>query len=112
MFDDQSLNLNLVEGFNKNTKFRVNWPFGSGEEVKIDFQDAGNLGFPIERILATFDQQVVHILPTKFQFELILIYKLPGYFLPSFKSTGLSVQEKKGKWRPSWISYWNHFSSS
>ena len=35
------------------TKFRVNWPFGSGEEAKINSQDGhhgGHLGFPIETI--------------------------------------------------------------
>ena len=39
------------------TKFRVNWPFSSGE-AKIDFQDGchgGLLGFPIGTILAIFD---------------------------------------------------------
>ena len=39
------------------TKFGVNWPFGSGEEAKIDFQDGGHgghLGFLIGMILATF----------------------------------------------------------
>ena len=53
------------------TKFRVNWPFGSGEEVqKIDFQDGchgGHLGFPIGTILAIFDLQVTPMLPTKFR---------------------------------------------
>ena len=29
------------------TKIQVNWAFGSGEEVKIDFQDGGHLRFPI-----------------------------------------------------------------
>ena len=49
---------------------------------KIYFQDgrySGHLGFPIRRILA------------------FLIYNSPQYFLPSFKSIGLSVQEKKLK---------------
>ena len=39
------------------TKFGVNWPFGSGDEAKIDFQDGGHgghLGFLIGMILATF----------------------------------------------------------
>ena len=39
------------------TKFRVNWPFASGEEAKIDFQDGchgGHLGFLIGTILAIF----------------------------------------------------------
>ena len=48
------------------TKFQVKWPFGSEEEVKIDFQD-GHLGFPISRILAISNLQVTLMLPTKFQ---------------------------------------------
>ena len=51
------------------TKFRVNWPFGSGEEAKIDFQDGshgGHFGFQIRTILAIFDLQVTVMLPTKF----------------------------------------------
>ena len=68
------------------TKFQFSWPFDSGEEANkrakvalfcspdyqtslsqlafrfkkfnIDFQDGGHLGFPIRRILATFDLQV------------------------------------------------------
>ena len=38
-------------------KFQVNWPFGSGEEGKIDFQDCGHgghLGFPIGMSLVFF----------------------------------------------------------
>ena len=31
------------------------------------------------------------------QFKLFFIHKSPRYFLPSFESTGLSVQEKKHK---------------
>ena len=59
-------------------KFRVTGPFYSGEE---DFQDGnfGHLIFPIGTILAIFDLQVT---------SMILI---------SFKSNGLSVQEKKPK---------------
>ena len=52
------------------TKFRVNWPFGSGEDAKIDFQDGhhgGHFGFPIRTILAIFDLQVIQMLPTKFR---------------------------------------------
>ena len=62
------------------TKFPVNWPFGSGEEAKIDFQDGchgAHPGFPISTILAVFDLQVTLML------------------LASLESTGLSVQEKK-----------------
>ena len=40
---------------------------------------AGDLGLPISRILAIF------------------IYKSPRCFLPTFKTSGLSVQEKKRK---------------
>ena len=43
------------------------------------FQDGGHLGFPIGTILAIFD---LHVTP---------------FFLPSFVSTGLSVQEWKPK---------------
>ena len=52
------------------TKFRVNWPFGSGEEAIIDFQDGrhvGHLGFPKGTILAIFDIQVITMFATKFQ---------------------------------------------
>ena len=42
----------------------VNWPFSAGEEAKMDFQDDGNLGFPIRMILATFDLKVTQMLPT------------------------------------------------
>ena len=34
---------------------------------KIDFQDGGHLGFPIETILAIFDLHVTPVLPTKFR---------------------------------------------
>ena len=36
------------------TQFRVNWPFSSEEEGKIDFQGGHHLGFPIGTILAIF----------------------------------------------------------
>ena len=51
------------------TKFRVNWPFDSGEEVQNKFQDGGHVGhleFPIKTILAIFDLQVAPILLIKF----------------------------------------------
>ena len=63
------------------TKFQVNW-FGSGEEAKNRLQDGGHgsyIGFWIREILAIFYLQVIPM------------------HLPSFKSTGLSVQEKKQK---------------
>ena len=50
------------------TKYRVNWPFGSGGEAKNRFfQDGGHLGFPIGMILAIFDLQVTPMLPTKYR---------------------------------------------
>ena len=64
-------------------KSQVNWPFGSREEKKNRFQDGdhrGHLGFPIGTILAIF-----------------FIYKSPRCFRPTFKSTSLSVEEKKLK---------------
>ena len=62
------------------TKFQVNWPFGSGEEAKINFQNGrhgGHLGFPIGMILAFLDLPATSMLPSKFE------------------SVGLSIQEKK-----------------
>ena len=68
---------------------------GSGEDAKKqNFQaghHGGQLGFPIERILA------------------ILIYQSPLCFLPSLESIGLSVHKKKLKIDPSWISDQNNF---
>ena len=51
------------------TKFRVNWPFGSGEEAKNRFSrwlHGGHLGYLIGTILAIFDLQVTPMSPTKF----------------------------------------------
>ena len=48
-------------------KFPVNWPFISGEEAKIDFQDGHHLGFLIGKSLAIFDLQVTPMLPTNFR---------------------------------------------
>ena len=48
----------------------VNWPFSSGEEAKIDFQDVGHgghLGFLIRTIFAIFNLQVTLMLPVKFK---------------------------------------------
>ena len=52
------------------SKFDVSWPFGSGEEAKIDFQDGGHgghHGFPIGTILDIFDLQVTPMLPSKYR---------------------------------------------
>ena len=61
-------------------KFPVNWPLGSGEEVKIRFSRQ-----PPSWILAWN------------HFSFFLIYKSPRCFLPSFKLIVLLVQEKKRK---------------
>ena len=49
------------------TKFRVNWPFGSGEGAKNRFL--------IGTILAIFDLQVTPMLPTKFSSQLAFRFK-------------------------------------
>ena len=73
------------------TKFRVSWPFCSGE--KLDLQDGrhgGHLGFPIGKTLAIFYLQVTPMLPTKLRVN---------------KPFG--SDEAKNR---SWISNWNNFS--
>ena len=62
------------------SKFGVNWPFGSGEEVKNRFSRR-----PPWRISDQHD------------FSYFLIYKSPWCFLASLESVGLSVQERKRK---------------
>ena len=82
------------------SKFGVNWPFGSGEEAKIDFQDGGHLGFPTSTILAIFDLQVTLMIPSNV-----------GVNWPFG-----SAEEAKNRfsrwlpWRPSWISKWHDFT--
>ena len=52
------------------TKFRVNWPFVSERERKIDFQDGGHdghFGLRIGTILTIFALQDTPMVPTKFQ---------------------------------------------
>ena len=80
------------------SKFGVNWPFGSGEEVKNRFSRW--LGFPIRTILAIFDLQVTPILPSKF-----------GVNWPF--GSGEEAKNRFSRWllwRPSWISDRNDFS--
>ena len=85
------------------SKFGVNWPFCSGEEAKVDFQDGGHgghLGFPIGMILAIFDLQVTSMLPSKF-----------GVNWPF--SSGEEAKNRFSRWQPwqpSWISDWHDFS--
>ena len=79
------------------SKFGVNWPFRSGEEVKNNFQDGGHLGFPIGTILAIFDLQVALMLPSKFR------VKWPF-------SSGEEAKNRFSRWRPSWISDRHDFS--
>ena len=59
------------------TKFRVNWPFGSGEEAKNRFSRWLPSWISDWHDLAIFDLQVTQCL------------------LPSLESIALSVQEKK-----------------
>ena len=75
------------------SKFGVNWPFGSGEEVKIDFQDGCHLGSPIGMILAISDLQVILILLGKF-----------GVNWPF--SSGEEAKNRFSRWlpwQPAWI---------
>ena len=62
------------------TEFQVNWPFDLGEEAKNRFSRRSSW-----RPSWISDQND------------FLIYKSPRCFLPSFKSIGLLVQEKKQK---------------
>ena len=97
------------------TKFGVNWPFGSGDEVKNRFSrwrpwqpswifDRNDFSY--------FGSTVTPMLPTKFRVnwhfglgeELknrfsrrFFIYKTPQCLLPCFESTCFSVQENKQK---------------
>ena len=85
------------------TKFRVNWPFVSGKETQIHFQDSrhgGYLGFSIRTNLATCDPQVTLIFPTKFRISW------------RFGSRD-EAQNRFSRWRswlPSWISIQNTLS--
>ena len=63
------------------TKFRVNWPFGSGEEAKNRFSRW--LPWRPPWISDWRD------------FSFFLIYKSPQCLLQNLESIGLSVQEKK-----------------
>ena len=64
------------------TKFRVNWPFGSGEEAKNRFSRW--LPWRPSWFYDRYDFSYFDLLS-------------PRCFLPSLESTGLSVQEKKRK---------------
>ena len=77
------------------TKFRVNWPSGSGEEVKNIFSR-----WQPWQLLAIFDLQGTLILSTKFQVHL------------SFGS-GEEANDRFSRWLPllpSWITDRNNFS--
>ena len=65
------------------TKFRVNWPFGSGEEAKNRF--------------SRWRSWRPSWISDRHDFSFFLIYKSPRCFLASLVSIGLSVQEKSGK---------------
>ena len=84
------------------TMFGVNLLLGSGE-TKTDFQEGchgGHLGFPIGKILASFDLQVTRMLPSKF-----------GVNWPF--DSGEEAKNRFSRWqpwRPSWISDRQDFS--
>ena len=84
------------------TKFQVNWPFGSREEVK-NYQDGhhhGHLGFTIRMILVILYLQVTLMLPIKFQVNWPF-------------GSGKEAKNRFSRWltwRPSWIMDRNDFS--
>ena len=122
------------------TKFQVNWRFGSGEAAKNIFSRRRPSWISDRNNFSNFDLQVTLMLSTKFQVNwpfgsekeknrfsrwghgghlalqirtILAIFTLQDTqcFLPSFKSVGLLVQNKKRirfsrqqLWRPSWIS--------
>ena len=49
------------------TKFRVNWPFGSGEEAQNRFSRWRPSWISERNDLSHFDLQVIQMLPTKFR---------------------------------------------
>ena len=63
------------------TQFQVKWPFGLGGE-------ANNI----------FSRWQPSWISNRNNFSYFFIYKSPRRFLPNYKSIGLSVQEKKGKY--------------
>ena len=86
------------------SKFGVNWPFGSREEVKNRFSrwlpHGSHLGFPIGTILAIFDLQVTPMLPTMFGVNWLL-------------GSGEDAKNRSSRWlpwQPSWISDRHNFS--
>ena len=86
------------------TKFRVNWPFSSGEEVKNRFSRwlpwRPSWIYAIGTILAIFDLQVTPMSPTKFGVNW------------SF-GAGEEAKYRFSRWRPWWpygISDQNGFS--
>ena len=100
------------------TKFRVNLPFGSGEEAKNRFSrwppwqpawisDQNNFSYFWSTVTQKLPTQVRvnwlfgghgshHRFPIK-QFYFFFIYKSPWCVLPNFESIGLSLQEKRWK---------------
>ena len=108
------------------TKFRVNWPFGSGEEAKNRFSrwppwlpswisDQNNFSYLCSTSHPDASYQVLRQLALKFRRRskkigghlgfptgtilaiFDLEYKSPWCFLSSFESSDLSVHEKKRK---------------
>ena len=76
------------------TKFRVNWPFSSGEQAKNRFSrwlPWRHLGYPIGTILAIFDLQITPMSPTKF-----------GVNWPF--GAGEEAEYRFSRWQPWWPS--------
>ena len=80
-------------------KFGVNWPFGSGEEVKNRFSRwwPWRPSWISGTILAICDLQVTPMLPSKF-----------GDNWPF--GSGEEAKNRFSRWRPSWISNQHDFS--
>ena len=76
------------------TKFQVNWPFDSGEEAKIDFQDGCHDGHLV--FLSNFLSTSHLILPTNFQVN--------------WPFGSREAKNRFSRWLPSWNSNWYNFS--
>ena len=78
------------------TKFQVNWPFGTEEELT----NSGHLEFPVETMLAIFDLQVTTMLPTKFQVNWPF----------DSREEAKNRFSRWPSWWSSWISNWKDFN--
>ena len=79
-------------------KFQVNWPFGSGKEAKMDFQD-GRRWISDRNDFSYFDLKVTAMLPTKLQVN----------WLFGSGEEAKNIFSRWPPWQPSWISDQNDF---